>query len=69
MFGTLIAAAVMDRWGRKAGLIFGSVLALPGLAGLTGSMNVTEFLIFRFISGMGTWACGAAGQLAAFSLQ
>jgi MFS family permease len=53
----------MERWGRKAGLLFGSVLSIPALAGMTGSMNVEEFLVFRFIAGLGTWACGAAGQL------
>lgn len=52
----------MERWGRKAGLLFGSVLSLPGLAGMTGSMNVEEFLVFRFIAGLGTWACGTAGE-------
>ena len=62
VFGTLSSTYVMTKWGRKVGLGFGCVVSLAGLAGMTGSMNHTEFLVFRFVSGFGTWACGAAGQ-------
>ncbi|KAE8383905.1 general substrate transporter [Aspergillus bertholletiae] len=62
VFGTIIVAVVMERWGRKAGLLFGSIVALPGIAGLTGSNNAAEFIVFRFISGLGTWACCAAAS-------
>ncbi|KFY96026.1 hypothetical protein V500_02588 [Pseudogymnoascus sp. VKM F-4518 (FW-2643)] len=64
VFGTIAAAVVMERWGRKAGLIFGCVISLVGLAGMTGCQNVAEFLVFRFISGFGTWACGASASAA-----
>ncbi|RDH27575.1 general substrate transporter [Aspergillus welwitschiae] len=64
IFGTIISAIVMTKWGRKAGLAFGSIISLAGLGGMTGSMNVAEFLVFRFISGFGTWACGAAASVA-----
>ncbi|KAL2826242.1 general substrate transporter [Aspergillus cavernicola] len=62
VFGNLIAAAVMDRWGRKAGLLFGSLVSLPALAGMTGSMGLPEFLVFRFLAGLGTWACGTSAS-------
>lgn len=52
----------MDRWGRKAGLLFGSFLALPSIAGLTGCQNYPELLVFRFLAGMSTWAAGTAGE-------
>ncbi|KAL5040842.1 hypothetical protein BDW71DRAFT_212707 [Aspergillus fruticulosus] len=64
VFGTIISAIIMTKWGRKAGLAFGCVVSLAGLGGMTGSMNVAEFLVFRFISGLGTWACGAAASVA-----
>ncbi|KAB8268137.1 general substrate transporter [Aspergillus minisclerotigenes] len=64
VFGTIISAIVMTKWGRKAGLAFGCIVSLAGLGGMTGSMNVAEFLVFRFISGLGTWACGAAASVA-----
>ena len=52
----------MDRWGRKMAVIVGAIVSIPGLAGMTGSMNVAEFLVFRFIAGVGTWVSGTAGQ-------
>ncbi|KAL4747946.1 hypothetical protein BDW72DRAFT_215107 [Aspergillus terricola var. indicus] len=64
VFGTIISAIVMSKWGRKAGLAFGCIVSLAGLGGMTGSMNVAEFLVFRFVSGLGTWACGAAASVA-----
>ncbi|KAJ5734896.1 general substrate transporter [Penicillium malachiteum] len=62
VFGILTSAYVMTKWGRKFGLVFGCVISLAGLAGMTGSMNYAEFLVFCFISGFGTWQCGAAGE-------
>lgn len=48
----------MDKWGRKAGLIMGSVISLIGFAGQTGTMNLGMFIAFRFITGVGAWAYG-----------
>ncbi|KAL4806511.1 general substrate transporter [Aspergillus unguis] len=62
VFGNLIGASVCDRWGRKAGLLFGSIVSLPGLAGMTGASGFPEFLVFRFVAGLGTWACGTSAS-------
>ncbi|KAL3492719.1 general substrate transporter [Aspergillus germanicus] len=62
VFGNIIAAIIMDRWGRKAGLIVGSFVSLPALAGMTGSRGFPEFLVFRFLAGLGTWCCGTSAS-------
>ena len=46
---------VADRWGRKAGFMYCSVLSLLGGALLCGSTNVAMFIVARFIAGAGSW--------------
>ncbi|KAL3455437.1 general substrate transporter [Aspergillus heterothallicus] len=62
VFGNIMAAIVTDRWGRKAGLLLGTIISLPAIAGLTGSMGLPEFLVFRFLAGLGTWCCGTSAS-------
>jgi MFS family permease len=45
----------MDKWGRKAGVIYCSVLGLVGGALLCGAQNIGMFIAFRFFAGAGSW--------------
>jgi MFS family permease len=45
----------MDRWGRKAGIIYCAVFSLIGGALLCGAQNVGMFIAARFIAGWGSW--------------
>jgi MFS family permease len=45
----------MDRWGRKAGVIYCSIFSLIGGALLCGAQNVGMFIAARFIAGWGSW--------------
>jgi MFS family permease len=45
----------MDRWGRKAGVIYCAVFSLIGGALLCGAQNVGMFIAARFIAGWGSW--------------
>ncbi|KAL2846464.1 general substrate transporter [Aspergillus pseudoustus] len=62
VFGNILAAIITDRWGRKAGLMVGSIVSVPAVAGLTGSSGFPEFLVFRFLAGLGTWCCGTSAS-------
>jgi MFS family permease len=53
IFGCLIGSYMADRWGRKSALALGSVLLIISAACLTGSVNVSMFIAFRFLNGMG----------------
>jgi MFS family permease len=55
-FGILVGSYVMDRWGRKAGVIYCAVLSILGDAGLAGARNISMFIVFRFFAGAGSWA-------------
>ena len=46
---------VMDRWGRKAGVIYCSVFSLFGGALLVGSKSAAMFIVGRFFAGIGSW--------------
>lgn len=54
-FGILIGSYVMDRWGRKAGVIYCSTLSIIGGACLAGARNIAMFIVFRFFAGAGSW--------------
>jgi MFS family permease len=45
----------MDRWGRKAGVIYCAAFSLVGGALLCGSQNIGMFIAARFIAGWGSW--------------
>ena len=45
----------MDKWGRKAGVIFVSVVGLVGGALVCASQAVAMFLVFRFFAGAASW--------------
>ena len=50
-----LAGWVADRWGRKAGFIYCSLLSLFGGAMLCGSKNIAMFIVARFFAGAGSW--------------
>ncbi|KAF2107746.1 general substrate transporter [Lophiotrema nucula] len=45
----------MDKWGRKAGVIYCAIFSIIGGALLCGSKNVSMFIVARFIAGWGSW--------------
>lgn len=61
-FGVLIASYVMDKWGRKAGLIYCSIFSIVGGALLAGSINISMFIVARFFAGMGSWGFLAVSE-------
>lgn len=54
-FNVFIASWVCDRWGRKAGLLWCAFLSVVGGAVMTGSTNITMFIVARFFAGGGSW--------------
>lgn len=54
-FGIIIVSGVMDRWGRKAGVIFCSFWSILGGAILCSSQHYGMFIAARFFAGMGSW--------------
>ena len=57
-----IAAFVCDKWGRKAGFYWCSLLSIVGGALLVGSVNSTMFIIARLIAGGGSWGFLAVSE-------
>ncbi|KAF7562318.1 hypothetical protein G7046_g1848 [Stylonectria norvegica] len=55
VFGVLFSSHVTDRWGRKMGMIYCSVLSLIGGIGITAAPNLASILVFRFFQGAGAW--------------
>ncbi|CCO36479.1 Lactose permease [Rhizoctonia solani AG-1 IB] len=53
IIGCLFAAPVMDRFGRKGGMICGSFIVLIGTLLLTASQNKAMFMVGRLLSGTG----------------
>jgi len=45
----------MDKWGRKAGVIYCSSLSILGGVMLCASQNIAMFIAFRFVAGAGSW--------------
>jgi sugar porter (SP) family MFS transporter len=58
--GTLCLPLVADRWGRKWAIAFSAILIIVSGAFLGGSVNVGEFIFFRFIAGAGAFMILAA---------
>lgn len=54
-FGILIGSLVMDKWGRKAGVIYCSTLSIFGGTLMCASQNIGMFIAFRFFAGAGSW--------------
>jgi MFS family permease len=55
-FGVLGGGLVMDRWGRKAGIAYSSILSIIGAALCCASQNIAMFIVCRFIAGLGAWS-------------
>ncbi|KIY02780.1 uncharacterized protein Z520_01245 [Fonsecaea multimorphosa CBS 102226] len=51
--GLLVGSWVMDKYGRKAGVIYAAILGLIGTIGVTAAQNVAMFVVFRFFCGAG----------------
>lgn len=62
VIGLAVNIWVMDKYGRKIGLIVASLMGLLGAAGTTGARNVAMFIVFRFFAGWGSWAALAVGM-------
>jgi MFS family permease len=45
----------MDKWGRKAGVLYCAFFSIIGGALLCGAQNVGMFIAARFIAGWGSW--------------
>ncbi|RVX68249.1 hypothetical protein B0A52_07252 [Exophiala mesophila] len=54
LVGIFTAEMVMDRWGRKAAILYTAALSVVGGALVTASQNVGMFIAFRFIAGAGS---------------
>lgn len=67
-FNVFIAGWVSDRWGRKAGFLWCSLLSLLGGAILCGSRNIAMFVVARFIAGGGSWGFLSVSKLATSSV-
>ena len=63
IFGIFAVGYVMERWGRKAGMIFCSVLGLVGGALVCAAQNVTMFIAFKFLAGMSAWGFVCVSKL------
>ena len=53
--GVLFVSWVMDRYGRKAGMLYCSAFSVLGGVLLTASNGVAMFIVARFFSGIGSW--------------
>lgn len=53
VFGSLAAAPLSDRYGRKLTIFVGAVITLIATAILAGSVNAAMFIVFRFFVGFG----------------
>lgn len=45
----------MDKWGRKAGVIYCSSLGIVGGILLCAAQGPAMFIVFRFVAGAGSW--------------
>lgn len=62
-FGCFLCAWIRDRWGSVPAFRVASVLCIVGGAIQAGSTNLSEFLVFRFINGLGVGMCLTATPL------
>lgn len=63
IFGAASAGAISDRIGRKKVLIISAVLFLVSALGTALPRNLTEFIIFRFIGGLGVGAASLTSPM------
>ena len=54
-FGIFVTTYIMDIWGRKAGMLFCSIVGLVGGALVCAAQNVAMFIAFKFVAGMSSW--------------
>jgi MFS family permease len=54
-FGILIVSGIMDRYGRKGGVVFCSFWSIIGGTLLCASQSYGMFIAARFFAGMGSW--------------
>lgn len=55
IFGIFGTSWVMEKWGRKAGILFCGTLSIISGTLLTASQNVGMFITFRFFAGAGSY--------------
>ncbi|KAL6246340.1 hypothetical protein RBB50_006576 [Rhinocladiella similis] len=55
VFGIFSTTYVMERWGRKAGMIFCSIMGLLGGIFVCAAQNVGMFIAFKFLAGFSSW--------------
>lgn len=63
MFGAGLAGTVSDRTGRKKVLVVSAVLFLVSAVGTALPRNLAEFIIFRFIGGLGVGAASMTSPM------
>ena len=63
MFGAGLAGTISDRIGRKKVLIISAVFFLVSALGTALPRNLTEFIIFRFIGGLGVGAASLTSPM------
>jgi sugar porter (SP) family MFS transporter len=63
IFGAASAGTISDRFGRKKLLIISAVLFLVSALGTALPRNLTEFIIFRFIGGLGVGAASLTSPM------
>ena len=63
IIGVLIAGSLSDKFGRKKVLIFSAVMFLVSAIGTALPRNITEFVIFRMIGGVGVGASSMAAPV------
>ncbi len=63
IFGAAFAGTISDRIGRKKVLIISAVLFLVSALGTALPRNLTEFIIFRFIGGLGVGAASLTSPM------
>jgi SP family xylose:H+ symportor-like MFS transporter len=63
IFGAAFAGALSDRLGRKKVLIISAILFLISAIGTALPQNLTQFIIFRFIGGLGVGAASMTSPM------
>jgi MFS family permease len=62
-FGVLGGGLVLDRWGRKAGIIYCAVLNIVGTVLCCASQSLAMFIVSRFVTGLGAWSFLSSSKL------
>jgi len=63
MFGAILAGPMNDRFGRRKVLIMSAILFLVSAIGSALPRSITEFIIFRFIGGIGVGAASMTSPM------